>query len=531
MNSEKTAIIIGAGPAGLTAALELVERTHIRPVIIEASDAIGGISRTINYKGNRMDIGGHRFFSKSRKVMDWWLNILPLEEGDAQLPGYTTGHLKHRAVVSEQDDVMLIRDRLSRIYYLRQLFDYPISLNWNTISRLGPARITRLGLSYLKSTLFPIREETSLEDFFINRFGNQLYRTFFKDYTEKVWGVPCKQIGADWGAQRIKALSIRKALVHAAGKLFQSERQQKQANVETSLINRFLYPKFGPGQLWEKVAEKAVAGGARIIMNEKVVSVDIRDGTVTGVRTVNRDGDEQQYNGDYFFSTMPVRELVSGAGDAASSEVKRVAEGLIYRDFITVGLLLRQMKGAMKDLKDNWIYIQEPEVKLGRLQVFNNWSPYMVQNPDNTWLGLEYFCNRGDDLWNMTDDDFAKFAISEMESINLIDSKDVLDATTVRVAGTYPAYFGTYREFDIIRSWVDTIDNLYLIGRNGMHRYNNQDHSILTAITAVDNLLSGRRDKSNIWAVNTDDEYHEESTPPKESAADTDTSTSTTYAL
>ncbi|MBN2530031.1 MAG: NAD(P)/FAD-dependent oxidoreductase [Deltaproteobacteria bacterium] len=510
MTSKKTAVIIGAGPAGLTAAYELVNRTNITPLIIEATDAIGGISKTVNYKGNRMDIGGHRFFSKSKKVMDWWLNILPLEETASDLPGYSTAHLTRRANAAEQDAVMLVRNRLSRIYYLRKFFDYPITLNWNTISNLGIFRMGELGLSYLNATLFPIRNEQSLEDFLVNRFGKRLYRTFFKDYTEKVWGVPCKEIGADWGAQRIKGLSIRKALGHAVSQVLKSQKALATQKVETSLINRFLYPKFGPGQLWENVAAQVVEKGACIQMNERVVGIDVSDGKVISVTTANSEGRETKYQADYVFSTMPVKDLVVAMGTVPPNNVKRVADGLMYRDFVTVGLLLKKMKGDLNGIRDNWIYIQESDVKIGRLQVFNNWSPYMVADSANVWLGLEYFCNEGDELWQMTDDEFAQFAISEMTKIDMIEQDDVIDAKTIRVPKTYPGYFGTYSEFSVVESWMNTIENLYLVGRNGMHRYNNQDHSMLSAITAVDNIIEGRIDKSNIWAVNTEDEYHEE---------------------
>ncbi len=457
-----------------------------------------------------MDIGGHRFFSKSGTVMDWWLDMMPLEKGNSELPGYSTTNLARRVNAASRDDVMLVRNRLSRIYYLSSFFDYPVSLNWKTISNLGLLRMAGLAVSYMKSALFPIKDENSLEDFLINRFGKRLYRTFFKDYTEKVWGVPCNEIGADWGAQRIKGMLVRKALSHAASHVFKSDRKIDRRKVETSLINRFLYPKFGPGQLWEMVAEKAVKRSARLIMNENVVEIHLKNEQVTGVTTIDGEGKKRIHNADIFFSTMPVKDLIAGMSTTPPSDVRRVASGLMYRDFITVGLLVGKMKERFSDLKDNWIYIQEPDVKLGRLQVFNNWSPYLVNDAGNVWLGLEYFCGEGDELWRMTDNEFSSFAISELEKINLIESSDVLDATVIRVPKTYPGYFGTYNEFNTIESWINRIDNLYLIGRNGMHRYNNQDHSMLSAMTAVDNIVGGRTDKSNIWAVNTEEAYHEE---------------------
>lgn len=503
--SPKIAVIAGAGPAGLTAALELLRTTNVKPVIFEAENAIGGISRTACYKGNRMDIGGHRFFSKSDAVMDWWLNILPLESKDGPHP--------------EKDDlVMLCRSRLSRILFLRKLFDYPVTLNGNTIRGLGFWRMMKIGLSYLKVQLLPARSEKSLEDFMINRFGVELYRTFFRDYTEKLWGVPCNKISPEWGGQRIKGLSITKTVVHAVKQIFKSNRRAidrdsadkfRQKNTETSLIGQFLYPKLGPGQLWETVAQKILDMGGEIVMNAKVVGVNRIENRVVSVAVDNGQG-VKTIPCDYFLSSMPVKELVTAMDQPETSvpaEVKRVAEGLVYRDFMTVGLLLDRLE--IGNVKDNWIYVQESDVKLGRIQVFNNWSPYLVSDPSKVWIGLEYFVNEGDEMWTMSDADFIQFAIAELDRIHVAKPESVRDSVVFRVKKAYPAYFGTYGEFHKIREYLDNIENLFLMGRNGMHKYNNMDHSMLTAMETVKCIREGSVDKSDLWNVNTEEEYHE----------------------
>ena len=520
--SVKTAIIIGAGPAGLTAARELLERTDIRPVVIEKTGHMGGISRTARYKGNRIDIGGHRFFSKSDRVMKWWTRVMPLKEAPAR-GKYVGHHGQSRAVEPSAggpdsagaDRVMLIRQRRSRIYFLRKFFDYPIKLSADTLSKLGLARTVRIGASYLLSAIHQIKPEKTLEDFLINRFGRQLYLTFFKSYTEKVWGVPCDRISAEWGAQRIKGLSLVTAISHFVKSLARRGSSDiRQKGTETSLIEQFMYPKFGPGQLWEYVAEEIEERGGSILTGWTVTEVHADDGRITAVTGVNEGGETRRFEGDYFFSTMPVRDLVRGLDAEVPREAREIGEGLVYRDFITVGMLLRGLRISENGeagglLKDNWIYIQEPDVLVGRMQIFNNWSPYMVADPENVWIGLEYFCNETDELWHKSDAEMIALATEEMDRIGIVSPADVLDATVIRVPKTYPAYFGTYSRFDELRDYLDGFENLFLIGRNGMHKYNNQDHSMLTAMTAVDNIVAGRTDKSNIWAVNTEAEYHE----------------------
>ena len=531
MHSSKTAIIIGAGPAGLTAAYELLTRAGVRPVIIEKSEYMGGISRTVNFKGNRIDIGGHRFFSKSERVMNWWLQMMPLESAsepvriqyhrmEARVGGGRTAESSiATATAEETDTVMLVRPRKSRIYFLRKLFEYPISLSRETLIQLGLARTIHIGLSYLKSALFPLKKEETLEQFLVNRFGRELYRTFFESYTEKVWGVPCSRISAAWGAQRIKGLSLSKTLLHAARKLFTSTRKTdiSQKDTETSLIEQFLYPKLGPGQMWEEAARRVRALGGTILTSRRVDKIRAEGNRILAIETVDlKTGNRETLAGDYFFSTMPVRELIGGIDPAPPPNVREVADGLVYRDFITVGLLVSRLKlkddkeNGQKLIRDNWIYVQEPDVRLGRLQIFNNWSPYMVADPNTVWLGLEYFCNDTDALWSMSDADLIQLGRQELDRIGIIDAADVLDGTVLRMEKTYPAYFGTYERFDEIRQYVDGVENLFLVGRNGMHRYNNQDHSMLTAMVAVDNIVAGDTEKANLWNINTEEEYHEE---------------------
>ena len=522
--TNQTAIIIGAGPAGLTAAYELLERTDIKPVVYEATGDIGGISRTINYKGNRMDIGGHRFFSKSERVMQWWKNILGVQGKPARddiLLGRDTSFLSGNGSADPEktDEVMLIRNRLSRILFERCFYDYPVSLSIDTFRNLGLGQIVKIALSYGKARLLPIKNEESLEDFFVNRFGKELYLTFFKDYTEKVWGIGCDKIRPEWGAQRIKGLSITGAIAHAARKILGRDESVAQKGTETTLIERFFYPKFGPGQMWEAVAAIICEKGGEVHLRHKVTGLELQGNTIAQAEIKDQNtGSTITKTGQYFFSTMPVKDLIESFDSDVPAEVKQVADGLVYRDFITVGLLLKKLKIQNRTklktinniIPDNWIYIQEPDVKLGRLQIFNNWSPYMVKDPDTVWMGLEYFCNENDELWNKPDTEFAEFGADELAQIGIIEKADVLDSVVVRVPKTYPAYFGSYDQFDVIRAFVDTIENLFLVGRNGMHRYNNQDHSMLAAMTAVDNIVEDVRSKDNIWAVNTEDEYHEE---------------------
>lgn len=518
---DKSIIIIGGGPAGLTAALELARKGYRNIIVCERESQLGGISRTLEYKGNHIDIGGHRFFSKSEKVMNWWAELLPLQGK----PSWDDVALGREATVEEggpdpeqEDRVMLIRSRLSRILFLRKFFKYPVTLSAQTLLSLGPVRVFKMGVSYIWSTVHK-REEKSLEDFFINRFGTELYSTFFRDYTAKVWGVPCSKIGADWGAQRVKGLSVAKVLTHALSKLCFWKKRDKQGG-ETSLIEEFWYPKYGPGQLWELVGAEAQKLGVQILRRCTVSAVSVENGRVASVDITNlATGAAHREAADYLISTTSVKELVKMMGDAAPQRVQDVANQLVYRDFMTVGLLLNKLKltspgmnttvGEHGIVPDNWIYVQESDVKVGRLQLFNNWSPYLSGDRGKAWIGMEYFVNEGDELWCMEDESFCKFAEDELVKIGVIDRADVVDHTVFRIQKAYPAYLGSYKEFHVIRAWTDSIPNLFLIGRNGMHRYNNMDHSMLSAMQAVENIASGNTEKDNIWEVNTEKEYHE----------------------
>jgi len=527
----KKAIIMGAGPAGLTAALEFLNKTNIMPIVLEKSDYMGGISRTLNYKGNRMDIGGHRFFSKSDKVMKWWLDILPIEKG-AEGPQPISYQGKRHLMNGFSDgpcpdkiyNVMLVRHRKSRIYFLGKFFDYPISLSQDTLKKLGFLRTLKIGLSYMKSAMFPIKNVTNLEQFFINRFGRELYLTFFKEYTEKVWGIACSEISSEWGEQRIKGLSITKAISHFLKTKLAGRKSGdiSQKSTETSLIEKFLYPKLGPGQMWEEVARQVRKKGGLILTDMEVVSLDVNGNRIPRVTAKDtKTGETRVFDADYVISTLPVKELIRSMKTEVEAEVKEISEGLLYRDFITVGILLNKLKvkedskAAAGLVTDNWIYIQEPGVLAGRLQIFNNWSPYMVKDSEKVWIGVEYFCNETDSVWKLSDHDMAALAVRELHKIGILESDEVLDTYVYRMAKTYPAYFGTYDRFDQLRDYIDQYENLFLVGRNGMHKYNNQDHSMLTAMLAVENINAGITDKSNIWAVNTEMAYHEQ----KEEAA------------
>jgi len=497
----------------------------MKVVVLEKSQYMGGLSRTVSYKGNRIDIGGHRFFSKSDRVIKWWLDMLPLQaSGNGIAAIRYHGRQQNVEISGPSPDpgvterVMLLRSRKSRIYFLRRLFDYPITLSKKTFANLGLWRTFKIIVSYARSVLFPLHDEKTLEQFFINRFGRELYITFFKSYTEKVWGVPCDHISAEWGVQRIKGLSAWRTLLHAFRIMF--ERRYKdgfQGNNETSLVERFLYPKLGSGQMWEECARRIKSLGGEVYTGYNVIRLITNGPQVSAVQALcTATGLNQTFSADYFFSTAPLQELLRSFDVAPPEHVLSVSDGLVYRNFITVGLLVKELKirdqssKGEKLIRDNWIYIQEPDVLLGRLQIFNNWSPYMVKDPSRVWLGLEYFCDESDRIWQMSDEEMTMLAKEEISKIGIVDASAFLDSTVVRVEKTYPAYSGSYNRFSEIRDYVDRYENLFLLGRNGLHRYNNQDHSMLTAMVAIDNIVAGRRDKSNIWDVNTELDYHEE---------------------
>ncbi len=514
---KKKIIIIGAGPAGLTTALELLRRTNEFDIeIIEELDQIGGISKTVNHNGNRMDIGGHRFFSKEQRVLDFWDSIMKVH-GSLAYDDKKLGKDKPLNIggpdPEKTDNVMLVRERVSRIYYLRNFFDYPVSLKLDTIKNMGLARTFITGLSYMKSMIIK-RQEKSLEDFMINRFGKKLYGLFFEDYTEKVWGLHPSKISAEWGAQRIKGLDLSKALLNIIKKPFTNRNTVEQKGVETSLIERFKYPKLGPGQLWELVADEFISLGGKITMNSKVDRINIQNNIVESISSNNT-----LKKCDFLISSMPIKDLVIAInGLSIPADVFDTASTLPYRDFITVGLLVNKLniknttsiKTLNNIIPDCWIYIQEPDVKIGRLQIFNNWSPYMVKEVDDkVWIGLEYFCNEGDELWKMTNEEFIDFSINELNKIGIINRNDVIDKVKINVKKAYPAYFGSYENFESVRQWLNNINNLFCIGRNGQHRYNNMDHSMMTGMVTADMLLSRVIDKELIWSINTDKDYHE----------------------
>jgi protoporphyrinogen oxidase len=471
-NDDRPVVVIGAGPAGLTAAYDLVKRGE-RPVVLEKAPIVGGLARTESYKGFRFDMGGHRFFTKAPEVKRMWHEVLG---GD-----------------------LLRRPRLSRIYYRKTFFAYPLK-PLNAILGLGIVEGIRIVLSYLRWQLFPHPREDTFEEWVTNRFGKRLFETFFKAYTEKVWGIPCSELKAEWAAQRIKDLSLRTALLNT---IFKPKRTIR------TLIEEFDYPRLGPGMMWEAVRNAIDAGGGQVCLDHGVVRLR-RDGQRIGAVVAQHGGREVEFTGREFLSSMPVSELIQKLDPPAPPEVLEASRRLAYRDFLTVCLILKK-----RDLfPDNWIYVQDPEVRVGRIQNFGNWSPSMLPDPSRTSLGLEYFCNEGDDLWTMPDEMLIDLGRRELERIGLARREDVEDGCVFRVEKAYPIYDSDYAEhLGVIRSYVDGLENFQTIGRNGLHRYNNQDHAMLTGMLAVENLLDGR--KNDLWAVNTDLEYHEEIEMPE----------------
>lgn len=469
----KKVVIIGAGPAGLTAAYELCKE-GVESVILEKDDVVGGISRTVNYKGFLFDIGGHRFFTKVKAIDALWREIL--------------GEKK-----------FLRRNRLSRIYFNKKFFFYPLKAT-NALLGLGIWNCIGMVTSYMKAQLFPKKPERSFEDWISNRFGRRLYETFFKTYTEKVWGIPCHEISADWAAQRIKGLSLVSTIKNA---LLANQSGEKSEIIKT-LIDSFDYPEKGPGMMWEIVADRVKEQGSDLRMNSSVDRILWDRGRVTAVETtcgVNK----EIISGTEFISSMPMRELVVKLDPEPPAEVVDAAKKLGYRDFLTVSLIVNKA-----DLfKDNWIYIHDPDVRVGRIQNFKNWSPAMVPDPSKTCLGLEYFCFEGDDLWTMADEDLIALGSSELAALGLVDAADITDGAVVRMPKAYPIYDDVYQQaVNVIREFLsEHLPNVYLVGRNGMHKYNNQDHSMLTAMLSVKNILGANYD---VWGVNVDSEYHEE---------------------
>ena len=515
----KKILIIGAGPAGLTAAYELLKfPKEYEVTIFEETSVFGGISRTVNYKGNRMDMGGHRFFSKVPEVNEWWDHMLPMQGAKSfdDILLNRDSYIKEGGPDPEKvDRVMLTRHRVSRILFDDKFYDYPISLKPETFKNFGFITTIKVGFSYLKSIFHKLPED-NLENLYVNSFGRKLYSMFFEYYTENLWVRHPSEIDDSRGKQRTKGLSIFGIIKDYFGKLF----KVKNRKVNTSLIEEFKYPKLGPGQLWDVTASEVERLGGTIIKNARVVKLHKNKDGVLDSLVYEKDGKNVEVKGDVFISSMPIKDLVGGMNDVPD-EPARIAKGLPYRDYMTLGVLVPRLnlvnKTSLKTVSnivpDCWVYVQDRRVKMGRFQIYNNWSPYMIKDLKNTiWIGLEYFVSEGDEYWNMSDEEFSKFAVDEMVKLKLIDSADqVIDTHREKVKKAYPAYFDTYSEIDTLTAWLNTIPNLYCVGRNGQHRYNNIDHSMMTSFEAVKNIVSGTTDKSNVWNVNTEKEYHEES--------------------
>jgi protoporphyrinogen oxidase len=462
--SSKHVIVAGGGPAGLTASFELMQ-AGIPSTVLERDSIVGGLSRTANYKGYRFDIGGHRFFTKVQEVDDFWHRVL--SEKFRRVP------------------------RLSRIYYNQRFFDYPLK-PLNAFLNLGPIESLHCVLSFLWSQCFPKKPETNLETWVSNRFGKRLFQIFFKTYTEKVWGIPCNQIQAEWAAQRIKGLSLGKAIVSAF----------TQKSKETSLIDEFKYPELGPGQMWETVQQLLEEKRHPVLLNSYVKEWRHQNGTLNSVIIHTPEG-EKELQGTHFISSVPLRELIHHLNPTPPTEILKASDRLHYRDFLVVSLIIKNPTL----FPDNWIYIHSPQVRVGRIQNFKNWSAAMVPDPNTTCLGMEYFCFEGDALWNMKDSDLIALATKEIDQLGLAKSEEVVDGKVVRMEKAYPVYDEGYQDaLNQIRKYLSTLSNLQLIGRNGLHHYNNQDHSMLTAMLAVRNILG---ESHNLWEVNTEMEYHE----------------------
>lgn len=480
---EKTVLILGAGAAGLTTAYEILQANpEIKVVVIDKNENVGGLCRSVCYKNNYIDAGGHRYFTKFERVKKWWLQFLPL--GDGQ----------------KFEDVMLKRPRFSRIYYLRKFFDYPVTLNFNTIWGLGFWRMTKITLSYFKAKIKPIKPEKTAEDFLINTFGKVLYETFFKNYTEKLWGISCKEISPEWGRERIRGIHFWETVFSLIKGPFVKKIKKEDV---------FLYPKYGPGQLWEKVAGEIIKKGGEIYLSSEVTALNLKDNKITEVE-VKTAGKTTKFSADLVVSSLAIKDLFAMM-NGASADIKEIALGLPYRNFRTAAILLDKLKVKNNTkvatrnnlLPDTWIYIQESDVKMGRMQIYNNWSPFMQVNPDKAWIAFEYFTSDTDELWTMSDEEFENLAVSEGEKIGIIDKKYVSGVSSVKLEKAYPAYFGTYDRFEKVKKYTDSIENLYLIGRTGMHKYINIDHAVLSGMEAAKNIVSGVKDKENIWNIDT----------------------------
>lgn len=470
-------LIIGAGPAGLTTAYELTKAGRSVAIVERDPLYVGGISRTVNYKGYRFDIGGHRFFSKSAEVEAWWTEVM--------------------------GDELLQRPRSSRIYYNGKLFDYPLRAG-DALSKLGPIEALRCVISYAWAQARPYRPVVSFEQWVVNNFGRRLFQIFFKTYTEKVWGMDCSEISADWAAQRIKGLNLYQAIIQSFGI---GKKPKAGDDVIKTLINSFRYPRLGPGQMWERARDRIVERGGHVMMGSTITAISQHEGTGKWVAIVtDAHGKETKVTADHLVSTAAINELVKMLGADADPAVAAASAGLRYRDFVIIGLITR----GKESFDDNWIYIHDPSVKVGRIQNFKSWSPDMVPDPDTACYGMEYFCNAGDDTWAMADADLIARAKQEIGKLGLARPEDIIDGSVVRQPKAYPVYDDTYKlNVDTINEGLaERFSNLHLAGRNGMHKYNNQDHAMMTGILTAKNIIAGTK-AFDVWTVNEDAEYHE----------------------
>ena len=507
MKNQQAALIIGGGIAGLSCAYELVKKTDlIKPIIIESDSVIGGLARTNNYDGNFADIGPHRFFSKDNDVLAFWEDILPYQgkgASDDILLNRSMDYKNGTADPEKEDKVFLRRKRFSRIFFNKKFFDYPIKLNMTTILNMGLINTMRCGFSYIKSC-FIKRKEVTLEDFMINRFGKVLYETFFEFYTEKVWGRKPKNIDKSWGEQRIKGLSLVKAILNK----FSSKK-------ETSLVEEYFYPKYGPSQMFEQMAKVIIQKGGEIHLNSKVLKINKKGNKIESLTVENKDGIHEWY-GDYIISSMPVKDLICNMNDV-DEKVYLTAQNLPYRNYQLITYLVKDFnlknntdwKTINNICPDSWIYIQDRNVRIGRIYIPKSFSPYLCKNIDDLLICLEYFCDKGDDLWEMSDEEIYKFGIDELLKINALNKReDVINSYRLKVDKAYPAYFDSYKDFQTIKDFINAVNNLYCIGRNGQHKYNNMDHSTLSGIIAADIILFNK-DKDILWDVNTEQNYQE----------------------
>ena len=511
----KQVIIIGGGPAGLSCAYYLLKnQKDVSVTIVEELKTVGGISRTEKHHGNRMDIGGHRFFTKNEKVLKFWFSILPLQGKpalDDRILKIQKDYRNGKKDPEKTDEVMLLRNRLSRIYYQKKFFDYPVRFNGETIHNMGFSTTILCGCSYLKSILFK-KEESNLENFYINRFGNQLYEIFFKGYTTKLWGRSPAEIDSSWGSQRVKGISILKVLSHSFCETFHLSDSKK----EVSLTDYFYYPKYGPGEFYECLGKKIEEMGGKIFLHHKVVGIHKSKNHIHEIVCMN--GKKKKvFPCDICISSMPMKDLFQ-AMNYVPANVLRISNDLPYRDFIIIGVLVPKLllenhtkvKTIHHSIPDNWIYIQDTSIKMGRIQIFNNWSPYLVKDPIHTiWMGLEYFCSEGDSFWQKSDEDLLKIAKRELKKIGFYDG-EFLDSRIIKVKKAYPAYFDSYSRIGELREYIGTIDNLYCIGRNGTHAYNNMDHSILSGMICADLISKKSHDLEKLWNINVDRAYQEE---------------------